>query len=46
MLAVVAKGPYDIAVEERPIPQIENDTDAVVKVKSVLRKALNKRLLT
>lgn len=32
MRAVVFKGPYEVAVEERPIPKIQEDTDIVVKV--------------
>lgn len=32
MKSVVFKGPREIAVEERPVPKIEADTDVVVKV--------------
>lgn len=32
MKAVVFKGPYKVAVEERPIPQIQDPTDMIVKV--------------
>ncbi|KAF8470595.1 chaperonin 10-like protein [Kalaharituber pfeilii] len=32
MKAVVFHGPYKIAVEERPMPDIVDDTDAIVKV--------------
>lgn len=32
MKAVVFKGPYKIAVEDRPIPMIVDPTDAVIKV--------------
>lgn len=33
MRAVVFKGPHKVKVEERPIPQIKEPTDIVVKVK-------------
>ncbi|KKZ58448.1 hypothetical protein EMCG_00939 [[Emmonsia] crescens] len=33
MRAVVFKGPYKIAVEERPVPKIQSPTDIIVKVK-------------
>lgn len=33
MKAVVFHGPYKVAVEERPVPQIEAPTDVIVKVK-------------
>lgn len=32
MRAVVFKGPYEVVVEERPIPKIQESTDIVVKV--------------
>lgn len=32
MRAVVFKGPFNVALEERPIPKIEEPTDIVVKV--------------
>ncbi|KDN39689.1 GroES-like protein [Tilletiaria anomala UBC 951] len=32
MKAVVFKGPNHVVVEQRPIPQVQDDTDAVVKV--------------
>lgn len=32
MKSVVFKGPREIAVEDRPIPTIQSDTDVVVKV--------------
>ncbi|KAL5365804.1 chaperonin 10-like protein [Aspergillus floccosus] len=32
MRAVVFRGPYKVAVEERPIPQIQNAEDIIVKV--------------
>jgi threonine dehydrogenase-like Zn-dependent dehydrogenase len=32
MKAVVFRGAYDIALEERPQPQIRDSTDAIVKV--------------
>lgn len=32
MKAVVFKGPYKVAVEERPIPKIQDPTDMIVKV--------------
>ncbi|KAI5804455.1 S-glutathione dehydrogenase [Geopyxis carbonaria] len=32
MKAVVFNGPKEISVEDRPIPEIQNDTDAIVKV--------------
>lgn len=31
MKAVIFHGPYKIAVEERPVPQILDDTDVIVK---------------
>jgi threonine dehydrogenase-like Zn-dependent dehydrogenase len=31
MRAVVFKGPYKVAVEERPIPQIQNPEDIIIK---------------
>ncbi|KAH7202975.1 chaperonin 10-like protein [Fusarium oxysporum] len=34
MRAVVFKGPYQVAVEDRPYPQIRKPTDAVLKVTS------------
>lgn len=33
MRAVVFKGPYKVAVEDRPIPKIVNPGDIIVKVK-------------
>jgi threonine dehydrogenase-like Zn-dependent dehydrogenase len=33
MKAVVFHGPYKVAVEERPVPQIQEPTDVIVKVK-------------
>ncbi len=32
MRAVVFKGPYKIAVEERPLPKIQDPQDIIVKV--------------
>jgi threonine dehydrogenase-like Zn-dependent dehydrogenase len=32
MRAVVYKGPYKVAVEDKPYPQLQNDTDCVLKV--------------
>ena len=32
MRAVVFKGPYKVVVEDRPIPQIKDQTDIIVKV--------------
>lgn len=32
MKAVVFKGPYNVAVEDRPIPKIQDPTDIIVKV--------------
>ena len=32
MRAVVFKGPYEVTVEERPIPKIQEESDIVVKV--------------
>ena len=32
MRAVVFKGPYKVALEDRPVPQIQDPTDIVVKV--------------
>jgi threonine dehydrogenase-like Zn-dependent dehydrogenase len=31
MRAVVFKGPYKVAVEERPIPKIQNPEDIIIK---------------
>jgi threonine dehydrogenase-like Zn-dependent dehydrogenase len=33
MKAVVFNGPYSVAVEERPVPHIQDATDVLVKVK-------------
>ena len=33
MQAVVFKGPLEVALEERPIPQIQDPTDVIVKVR-------------
>ena len=32
MKAVVFRGPFDVKVEDCPIPTIKDDTDAIVKV--------------
>ena len=32
MRAVVFKGPFDVAVEDRPVPKIIEPTDAIVKI--------------
>lgn len=32
MKAVIFKGPYEVAVEERPIPRIQDPSDIIVKV--------------
>jgi len=32
MKAVVLKGPFDVVIEERPVPRIKAPTDAVIKV--------------
>jgi len=32
MRAVIFKGPHKIAVEDRPVPKIQDQTDIVVKV--------------
>ena len=32
MRAVVYKGPYEVAVEDKPYPNLQNDTDCVLKV--------------
>lgn len=32
MKAVVFKGPHQIAIEERPVPKVQVDTDVIVKV--------------
>ena len=32
MKAVVFKGPHKVALEERPIPKIKDQTDIIVKV--------------
>lgn len=33
MQAVVFHGPYKVAVEQRPIPKVQNPEDIVVKVR-------------
>ncbi|KAJ5668470.1 Alcohol dehydrogenase superfamily zinc-type [Penicillium maclennaniae] len=33
MLAVVFKGPMQVALEERPVPSVQNSTDAILKVR-------------
>jgi hypothetical protein len=33
MKAVVFKGPLSVALEERPIPQIQDPTDVILKVR-------------
>lgn len=33
MQSVVFKGPLEVAVEQRPIPQIEDPTDVILKVR-------------
>lgn len=32
MRAVVFKGPYEVTVEDRPIPKVSEETDIIVKV--------------
>lgn len=32
MKAVVFKGPHKVAIEDRPIPEIKDQTDIIVKV--------------
>jgi hypothetical protein len=32
MKAVIFKGPHEVAIEERPIPKIQDQTDVIVKV--------------
>lgn len=32
MRAVVYKGPYEVAVEDKPYPKIQHDTDCILKV--------------
>lgn len=32
MRAVIFKGPHKVAVEDRPVPKIQDQTDIVVKV--------------
>ncbi len=32
MKAVVFKKPYEVAIEDRPIPKIQDQTDVIVKV--------------
>jgi len=32
MKAVVFKGPHKVAIEDRPIPKIKDQTDIIVKV--------------
>lgn len=34
MKAVVIKGPYEVKVEDRPIPKCVNPTDVVVKIRT------------
>lgn len=33
MKAVVFNGPLDVSLEDRPVPQIKDQTDIIVKVK-------------
>lgn len=33
MKAIVFKGPKQVALEDRPIPQIQDQTDVIAKVK-------------
>lgn len=33
MQAVVFKGPLQVALEERPLPQIQDPTDVILKVR-------------
>lgn len=35
MKAVVFKGPYKVAIEDRPVPKIQDQTDIIVKVDKV-----------
>ena len=32
MKAVVLKGPFEVAIEERPVPRVKSPTDAILKV--------------
>ena len=32
MKAVIFKGPYKVAIEERPVPKIKEPSDIIVKV--------------
>lgn len=32
MKAVIFKGPHKVAIEDRPVPTIQDDTDIIVKV--------------
>ena len=32
MRAVVFKGPFEVALEERPVPKIQSPKDAIIKV--------------
>jgi D-arabinose 1-dehydrogenase-like Zn-dependent alcohol dehydrogenase len=32
MKAVIFKGPHKVAIEERPVPKIKDQTDIIVKV--------------
>ena len=32
MKAVIFKGPHRVVLEDRPVPQIKDDTDIIVKV--------------
>ena len=34
MRAVVFKGPFKVALEERPVPKIQDPRDVIVKVKN------------
>lgn len=40
MKAVVFKGPYKVAIEDRPIPKIQEPTDIIVKVDKVCTNPL------
>jgi threonine dehydrogenase-like Zn-dependent dehydrogenase len=34
MKAVIFRGPFDVAVEDRPLPTVIDATDAIVKVET------------
>lgn len=44
MKAVVFKGPGKVVIEDRPVPEIKDQTDVIVKVDKVRSPAISKVL--